>query len=237
MPLSPEQEWAVVACGMIAHADDVLEVGEWDQIVRIVEADLSDEESDEWLALLTDRQALEKRFAGMDAPLPHACKDLLRQSWNMALADGAASEVEIIVHDRIAEKMGVQTEKVTEWRMEWTAGANARAELVVSFAAALANLDGRMDNAEAARFDSLIERMPVSVGQRVELQVLLHAPPKLEQIAERISALGDEQKRSILFDIAPLVLASHQGDRERNVFFELAEKAAIPRHEAEKILG
>jgi hypothetical protein len=32
--LTPEQEWTLVACGLIAHADDELEFGEWDQILR-----------------------------------------------------------------------------------------------------------------------------------------------------------------------------------------------------------
>ena len=47
--LTPEQEWTLVACGMIAHADDMLEFGEWDQILRLVDASVDDEQMQPWL--------------------------------------------------------------------------------------------------------------------------------------------------------------------------------------------
>jgi hypothetical protein len=71
----------------------------------------------------------------------------------------------------------------------------------------------------------------------VELQVLLHAPPPLDRVVERIAALELEGRKSVLLDIAPIVLASHQGERERDIFFELAQRCAIPRPEAERMLG
>ena len=70
MALTPEQEWTLVACGMIAHADDILEVGEWDEIVRLVNTRLEDDESEHWLGVLTDRAQLEEHFAKMAPPMP-----------------------------------------------------------------------------------------------------------------------------------------------------------------------
>lgn len=234
--LTPEQEWILVACGMIAHADDMLEFGEWDQILRLVDANVDDAELQPWIDMLGDRPALERRFAELAPPLPHVCEQLLEQAWRMALADGAGSEVEAAVHDRIAEKLGVDLEQVAVWRERWTAEAARRAELIVSFAAALANLDGRMDSAEAVQFDSLLERMPISVGRRLELSILLYSPPKLDDLGARLAALEAEAREAVLYEIAPLVQASHSGAREREVFFQLAEQAAVTRERAEQLL-
>lgn len=235
--LTPEQEWTLVACGLIAHADDMLEFGEWDQILRLIDATVDDDDLQPWLDMLGDRPALERRFAELEPPLPHFAEDLLEQAWQMALADGSGSEVEVAVHDRIADKVGVEGARAQELREQWTRQAATRAELIIGFAAALANLDGRMDNAEAAQFDSLLERMPVSVSRRLELSALLYTPPKLDELGERLAALPSDSRESVLYEIAPLVQASHSGDRERAVFLELADRAAVPRERAGELLG
>lgn len=234
--LTPEQEWTLVACGLIAHADDELEFGEWDQILRLIDATVEDSEVQPWLDILGDRPALERRFAELQPPLPFVCEQLLEQAWHMALADGSGSEVEAAVHDRIAEKFGVSADQVQDWRVQWTKQAATRAELVIAFAAALANLDGRMDSAEAVQFDSLLERMPVSVSRRLELSALLYEPPAIEQLGVRLGALDAEAREAVLYEIAPLVQASHSGDRERAVFFELASRAAVSEERARQLL-
>ena len=235
--LSPEQEWTLVACGLIAHADDMLEFGEWDQILRLIDASIDDEQLQPWLDMLGDRRALEQRFAALDPPLPHFAEPLLEQAWRLALADGSASEVEAAVHDRVAEKVGVTADRAQQLRERWNAEAAARAELVVGFAAALANLDGRMDHAEAAQFDSLLERMPISVASRVELASLLYAPPDVSELAGRLRELPADAREHVLYELAPLVQASHRGERERAAFMKLAELAAIGPERAEQLLS
>ena len=84
--LTPEQEWILVACGMIAHADDMLEFGEWDQILRLIDANVDAEQLQPWLDLLADRPALERRFAELEPPLPFFAEELLEHAWRMALA-------------------------------------------------------------------------------------------------------------------------------------------------------
>lgn len=235
--LTPEQEWTLVACGLIAHADDELEFGEWDHILRLVDAAVDEEDMQPWLDLLGDRPALERRFAEMPPPLPFVCEQLLEQAWRMALADGTGSEVEAAVHDRIAEKFGISSEQAQAWRRRWTAEAATRAELVIMFAAALANLDGRMDNDEAVQFDALLERMPIAVARRLELSVLLYTPPKLADLGARLAALEPDARESVLYEIAPLVQASHSGERERAAFYELASLAAVPPERAKQLLA
>ncbi len=234
--LTPEQEWTLVACGLIAHADDMLEFGEWEQILRLIDATVDDAGLQPWLDMLGDRRELERRFAELAPPLPFFAEQLLEQAWQMALADGSGSEVEAEVHDRIADKLGVATERAAELRRVWTGKAGERAELVIGFAAALANVDGRMDSAEAAQFDSLLERMPVPVARRVELAALLYMPPNLADLGRRLAVLEEDARVAVLQEIAVLVEASSDGSRERRVFLELAELAAISRDRAERML-
>lgn len=236
MALTPEQEWTLVACGMIAHADDILEVGEWDHILRLIDARLSDEESQEWLDLLMDRAVLERKFADLDPPLPTFSEDLLHDCWRMALADGSGSEIEAAVHDRIAEKVGVDAERVIKLRETWTTQAADRAEVVVKYAAAMANIDGNLDTAEAVAFDGLFERLPIPIGRRVELAGILYDSPKLEDVGETLRGMDLEARVAVLYDIVPLVKASARGDRERDAYLQLAQMAGVPKDKALKLL-
>ena len=236
MPLTPEQEWTIVACGLVAHADDVLEVGEWDQILRMVDAHLSADESSTWLELVLDRAALEKRFEELQPPLPAFAEDLLHQAWRMALADGDGSAVEAAVHDRIADHLGIDGDRAAEMRDEWTERAGKRAEVVVAFAAAMANVDGRMDSAEAVQFDALMENLPLPVSRKLELAELLYNPPSTDSLAGLLSAMPIEEREAVLRDLVPVVNAAHRGDRERALYFELADRAAISRDRAQHLL-
>lgn len=237
MPLTPEQEWILVASGLVAHADDVIEVGEWDQVLRLVDGKLDDADTEAWLDILADRGQLEQRFKGLD-PVPGAmAKGVLERAWDMALADGAASEVEIEVHDRVAERLGVDLAEAETWRAAWNDRAAQRAELVVAYAAIMANLDGQLDAGEAAEFDTLLERMPVPVARRVELAASLHQPPELDELVGRLAALETESRRAVLAEIAPMVHASRRGEREKTAFMELAKGVGLTAAEAEHMLS
>ena len=48
--------------------------------------------------------------------------------------------------------------------------------------------------------------------------------------------LEPEACESVLYEIAPLVQASHSGERERAVFYELASLAAVPAERAKELL-
>lgn len=237
MPLTAEQEWTLVACGLVAHADDILEVGEWDRLLRLVEGGLDESEQEDWLVLLTDRAALEKRFDALEVPEGSIHEELLHQAWGIALADGHGSEVECAVHDRIADKLGVPAERVDELRGAWTQKAFKRAELVVAFAAAMANLDGRMDNEEAVQFDALIERLPLPVNRRLDLSALLYQPPSLETLAEQLALAEPTEREAVLEDIVPVIRASSRGDRERDAFLDLADRAGVTRDRALALLS
>ena len=107
MALTPEQEWTLVGCGLVAHADEILDIGEWDEVLRYVGSTLSEADQQVWMEILSDQDQLEQRFAAL-GPLPDgAGEELLRRCWQMALADGVGTDIEASVHDRIARRVGV----------------------------------------------------------------------------------------------------------------------------------
>ena len=170
--LTPEQEWILVACGMIAHADDMLEFGEWDQILRFIDANVEDEQLQPWLDMLGDRPALEKRFAELDPPLPFFAEQLLEAAWRMALADGSGSEIEAAVHDRIAEKVGIPGHLIDgpeDLRREWfdgkktvgvTAGASAPELLVARVVQRIKEWGGETSQELEGREENVVFSLP-----------------------------------------------------------------------------
>src|SRR5690606_4323913 len=70
MQLTPEQEWILVACGLIAHADGELKPGERDLILAMLDERLDDDDTGRWFALLGDLDGLRQAFADLLPPLP-----------------------------------------------------------------------------------------------------------------------------------------------------------------------
>src|SRR5690606_23198427 len=218
--LTSEQEWILVGCGLIAHADEILDIGEWDEVVRYVGSALSEHDQLIWMEILSRQEQLERRFAVLP-PLTDATQqeDVLRRCWQMALADGTGSDIEASVHDQIARRLEVDLDRVARWRDAWTAQAHLRAELTVGLAAMFVNLDGHLDFHEAIHFDNLLERLPIPVGRRVELSELLHTPPTLEVLIERLLGLDLGERMKALHSLVPILRASRRGGRERELYF------------------
>jgi hypothetical protein len=236
MALTPEQEWTLVGCGLIAHADEILDIGEWDEVLRYVGATLSEADQQVWMEVLSNQEQLEQRFGEL-SPLPSGqAEELLRRCWQMALADGTGSDIEATVHDRIARRLGMDLDHVARMREQWTLQAHARAELTVSLAAMFVNLDGHLDFHEAIHFDNLLERLPIPVGRRVELSELLHTPPTFDALVDRLLALDTGERMRALHSLVPLLRASRRGGRERELFFQLSRKVLGPQGEVERLL-
>lgn len=237
MPLSPEQEWTLAACGLIAHADGILEAGEWDRVLWMLDDRVGDEDASTWVALLADRDRLSAHIDGLAPPMPFFCEPILEKAWRMALADGEGSEQEAAVHDELAAKLGIDTSEAAQLRQRWLQQAYRRSELVAGFAAILANLDGHLEVSEVAQLDALIERLPAPAGRRGALAALRDAPPPLERIVGELTAMDPEERGIALLALVPLVQASAGGDRERALFVDVATKLAISSDEIERMLS
>lgn len=236
MALSPEQEWTLVACGLVAHADGVLEVGEWDQVLWMLDERLPAEEAGAWVDLLSHREQLVVRLGELSLPPPFFAETILERAWRMALADGRGSDEEVAVHDDLAKRLGVDLEQVRTWRDHWYEQARRRADAVAAFAAMLANADGVADSGERAEFDDLVARLPVDEVRRAMLTAFIDAPPSLDEVVGRLAALPPEERGIAVVTMVPIVRASFTGRAERELFLALAERVAIERDDALRML-
>ena len=237
MPLTPEQEWIVAACGLIAHADGELSPGESDQVLAMLDEHLGAEEHARWLALLGDHAALRRAFAELPPPLPAFTEPLLEKAWTMALADGHAGAAEIPELERIAAEVGIDPRALAGWRRARTADAVELAEHIATFAAVLIHHDGAIDAEEQRRFTDLLARLPLSDARRERLAHDLQAhPPTLDHVGVTLAALPRERRLAVLRAIAPLVTASNQAELGRAFFLDLARAAAISPEQAARLL-
>lgn len=236
MPLSPEQEWTIVACGLVAHADGILEVGEWDQVLWMLDDRVPEDEAAKWLDVLADRGALGEKLEKLPLPPPFFAETILERAWRMALADGRGSDDEAAVHDDLAKRLGIDAAEAKTWREGWRARAKQRAESIAAFAALLANADGVAESGERAEFTDLIDRLPVDDDRRPALAALIDAPPAMDDVVGRLAALAPEERSIALVSLAPIVRSSSFGDRERDLFIQLAERVAVSRDDAERML-
>ncbi|MEX1365634.1 MAG: TerB family tellurite resistance protein [Nannocystaceae bacterium] len=236
MPLSPEQEWTLAACGMVAHADGILDEGEWDRVLWMLDERIGEQDATQWLELLADRERLAEHLQALALPPPLFSEAILEKAWRMALADGEGSEQEAQAHDELAGRLGVDGAEAATLRARWLEQAHRRSELVAGFAAIVANLDGRLDPAEAEQLDALVQRLPVAPDRRAALQQLREAPPALDEIVGALLAHEPEERRIALWAMVPIVRASARGDAERALFLDVASRLAIAPAEAERML-
>jgi uncharacterized tellurite resistance protein B-like protein len=238
MTIAREHEWILVGCGLVAHADEIIDIGEWDGILRLLEEVFADDSfgADTWRTLLSDQAALEERFEALEPPPAETRREILRRCWSMALVDGGDTEIEVTVYERIARALGVDEEEATAWREAWSEAALDQARLVAGLAACLANLDGTIDFREAIHFDNLLERLPLPIGQRLDLAQLLHKPPRQEPLERALRALSEDERLQVLHQLMPLVRASERGGAEVDALLAIATRAGVEREHVVALL-
>ncbi|HET6585697.1 MAG TPA: hypothetical protein VFG69_19695, partial [Nannocystaceae bacterium] len=209
---------------------------EWDQVLWMIDERIETADVAPWLAALADQAELTRRLQALPLPAPLFAETILERAWRMALADGHGSDEEARVHDDLAQRLGIGQAKAAELRAAWLARAKQTSELVVAFAALVANADGRADSGERAEFDDLLGRLPLEDGRRDALRDLVDAPPPFEQLVGKLAALDPEARGVALVSLAPLVRATTAGDSERELFLQLCEKVAVARPDAERML-
>ncbi len=236
MPLSPEQEWTLAACGLVAHADGIVEAGEWDRVLWMLDDRIGDDDASTWVDLLSDRDRLKAHVEGLAPPMPFFCEAILEKAWRMALADGEGSPHETAVHDELAAKLGIDGAQASQLRAGWLSQAYRRSELVAGFASILAHLDGKLDPTEVAALEALVERLPTPPDRKEPLAALRADPPPLDRIVGELMAMDVEERGIALLALVPLVRAGTAGGPERSLFVDVATRLAISPDEIERLL-
>ena len=228
MPLDPEQEWTLVACGLLALADHVLTGGEASRLLALVSAYLAPDEQDEWMDKLTDQAALEAHFAQMSAPPEEGHQALLERVWLTALADGEASMSEIRVFEQIGVRLGISAEQLAILRKKWTYQAMEGAEIAAGFLALLLHRGDPPDAAESERYGVVLGRLPLGKVRRDRLREALPAPPSAAALSEQLLRLPRSRQVDVLRVIADKLKDFPRRALARELLAEIAEPAGIP---------
>lgn len=235
MPLSPEQEWTLLACGLMAHADGILDAEEWDQVLWMLDERIDADDAKIWVARLANAIALRAHAKSAPIPPPFLTEDILSKAWRMALTDGHGSEREVAVHDELAAMLGEDAATAARWRQSWTDKAADRAELIAGFAAIIARADGDVTQAERASFEMLLGRLPLAPGTQGAMINLLDEPPEMMMLVGGFAALPPEERRIAMLDLVPVVKAD-ENEAGPKAFLQLAEAIAVDPAEAQRML-
>lgn len=237
MALTSQQEWTLLACAWIAHADDVLEVGEWDLMVKLLEGGIPEEDEADAMAMVMDKAAVTERMATLEVEDSVHADGVLALAWRMALSDGSVVEAETSAHDEIASRLGVTADAASELRGAVLREATQEAEVLIGFAAGLVASDGRVDASEFVEFDDLIGGLPVEEEKREALVSMLHDPPSRDSIVSQFSGLSELSRMRVMHLLGPIVAAAHRGDAEASIAVALAVEAGMAEADARAALS
>lgn len=198
MALSLESQWTVVACGVMAHADGVLDGEECDLLLAMVEGEADAEEYSAWLSTISDRARLEEMLSELPAPPESAHRDILETAWTIAVADGERTDAEQEALGRIATHVGVEDVQLEFWREAWTEGQHAFAELVTDAACVVLAGEAPLDAGARTVIRELSHTVPTTDAHREELVGATAIPKSAEDIERRLRGVPKRRRQWII---------------------------------------
>jgi uncharacterized tellurite resistance protein B-like protein len=228
MAVSPETEWILVACGLIAHADGVLDGNEVDRLMSMVDDRIPEDDYADWLAVIGDKEQLEARYAALPNPPEDQHRTILEEAWTMAMVDGERDAAELVVLARIAERFGVEPMQLEFWRSAWTT-AEQEFSVRVAELATLCLGDGEpLFEDDHSPFLDLMVRLPTSSEERERLGGLATEPPSdREALARALAAMPRSRRLQAFTLVAPLVRFAVDRDGARERFQTIARTAGL----------
>jgi uncharacterized tellurite resistance protein B-like protein len=233
--MSPESEWVFVVCGLIAHADGVLDGDECDRLLSMLDETLSGDEYGEWLARLGEPQALVQRLTELPTPPAERHRDLLEQAWQMALIDGERCDAEIAVLEGIAERIGVDSVQLGFWREAWITGERAFSELAANVAVAILGTPLRTDDRRL--FGEFVSYLPTGDSHRTSLRGLGAGTVEVAEVTRALAAQPRKQRTRLLRLVASLPYAAVEGEAACARFLAFSGASGLSDDEIEDILS
>ncbi|HLT40351.1 MAG TPA: TerB family tellurite resistance protein [Enhygromyxa sp.] len=228
MAVSPETEWILVACGLIAHADGVLDGNEAERLMAMIDDRIPEDDYAEWLSVISNRPELEARYAALPDPPPEQHRALLEEAWSMAMVDGDRNTEELLVLTKIAERLGVDPIQLEFWREAWTRNEREFAQCVAELAALVLGGGQSLYEDDLSPFLDLVERLPTSQDERERLGGLATSPPSDGEALARALAAMPRGRRIQAFNlVAPLVSSSVEFEQSRPRFVEIGRTAGL----------
>jgi uncharacterized tellurite resistance protein B-like protein len=228
MPVSPETEWVLVACGLIAHADGVIDGIEAERLMALVDDRIGEDDYAEWLGVIGDKAELEARYAALPEPPAEQHRTLLEEAWTMAMVDGERNTEELVVLTRIAERLGVEPLQLEFWRAAWTRNEQEFAVRVAELAAVALGGGEALYEDDHSPFLDLIERLPTSNDERERLASLATSPPTDTSVLARALAAMPRSRRFQAFGlVAPLVRDAVETEQARARLVDIGKTAGL----------
>ncbi|MFO7562133.1 MAG: TerB family tellurite resistance protein [Enhygromyxa sp.] len=234
MAVSPETEWILVACGLIAHADGVLDGNEAERLMAMVDDRIPEDVYPEWLSVIGNRAELEARYAALPEPPAEQHRALLEEAWSMAMVDGDRNTEELLVLTRIAERLGVDPIQLEFWREAWTRNEQEFSNGVAELATWVLGGGEALYEDDLSPFLDLVERLPTTQDERDRLGAFATAPPSdAEALGRALAAMPRSRRIQAFGLVASLVGSSVDAEQARARFVELGRVAGL--HDIERL--
>lgn len=227
MALSLESQWTVVACGVMAHADGVLDGEECDLLLAMVEGEADAEEYSAWLSTISDRERLEEMLLQLPTPPQISHRELLETAWTVAVADGQRTPSEQEALERIAARLGVESVQLEFWREAWTQGQASLAELVVDAGCVALAGNAPLDADARATIRQLTRSVPTTDDHREELVAGTAIPKDADGVARQLRALPKRRRQWVLKSLAGLPAQSNRREDTRRRLHDLGRDAGL----------
>ena len=233
---NPQTEWTIVVCGLIAHADGVLDGEECERLLAFIDDEMDADSYSDWLALVGDKAGLEAKLAELPPPPADQHRELLEQAWSMAMVDGERCEEEVEQLKEIALAIGVEPMQLEFWREAWTQTEHEFAEATAAGAAAVLAGNGPLFPDDREGFAELLRVLPTTNDHREELKAATAVGGDVVTVGLRLTGMNRKVRKRAMMMIAPLVVAAAQKEDARSRFVELAVGSGLTATEADRIL-
>lgn len=229
MSISLETEWTLVACGLIAHADGVLDGNEIDRLMAMIDDRIPEEDYTKWLEMIGDQAKLEARYAELPEPPATQHRVILEEAWAMAMVDGERNTQELVVLARIAERFGVEPMQLEFWRSAWTTAEQEFSVRVAELATLCLGGGKSLFEDDHSPFLDLMERLPTSTTERERLGGYATTPPEIDgpALARALAAMPRSRRVQAFALVAALVRYSVDVDNARTRFVDIGRTAGL----------
>lgn len=237
MALSLESQWTVVACGVMAHADGVLDGEECDLLLAMVEGEANAEEYSAWLSTISDRARLEEMLAQLETPPQAVHREILETAWTVAVADGERTDAEQEALSRIATHLGVESVQLEFWREAWTEGQHALAELVTDAACVVLAGEAPLDSDGRTVIRKLGRTVPTTDAHREELVGATAIPKNAEDIGRRLRGIPKRRRQWLIKTLAGVPGQTPRREDAQRRLQALGESAGLSDEILKSLLG
>ncbi|PRP90334.1 Tellurite resistance protein TerB [Enhygromyxa salina] len=228
MTVSSETEWLLVACGLIAHADDVLDGNEVERLMAMVDDRIPEDAYADWLRIIGDKAELEARYAALPDPPEDQHRSLLEEAWAMAMVDGERNTKELVVLARIAERFGVEPMQLEFWREAWTSAEQEFSVRTAELAALALGGGETLFEDDHSPFLDLIERLPTTTEERERLgQLATSSPTDADALGRALAAMPKTRRQQAFTLVSQLVRYAVEAEPARERFVAIGRAAGL----------